>query len=136
MTNIVPESAQAEIALCLPPGESASKALRRVKELVGRNDGVNVRATYKMDPNWTSPNLPFVRALQSATRSVMNLNPTPFLSTGTSDAHAFRLRRIPTVMFGPGDLSGAHSYNEYVRVKELVAFAKIYFQTAIQLCTT
>jgi len=136
MTNIVPESAQAEIALCLPPGEPARQALKHVKTLVGGNAGVKVTATFGMDPNWTRPNLPVVKALQFASRSVMNVTPKPFLSTGSSDAHAFRLRGIPTVWFGPGDISGAHSYDEYVRVKELVAFAKTYFQTAIRLCAS
>jgi succinyl-diaminopimelate desuccinylase len=135
MTNIVPESAQAEIALCLPSGETANHAYRRVKALV-RHEGVKVKATFGMDSNWTSPNLPFIRALQSASHTIMNTSPKPFLSTGSSDAHAFRLRGIPTVWFGPGDISGAHSYDEYVRVKELVAFAKAYLLTAIQLCVS
>jgi succinyl-diaminopimelate desuccinylase len=134
MINIVPDKAEAEIALCLAPGVPARNAMERVKTLVGEAADVKIETILESDPNLTSPQLPFVNILKSASRSMMNVDPKPFLSTGTSDAHAFRLRGIPTVWFGPGDITGVHGYDEYVNAKDLTDFAKTYFKTAVEYC--
>jgi succinyl-diaminopimelate desuccinylase len=134
MINVVPDRAEAEVALCLAPGVSASNAIERTKELLKHSVGIEVEEILVSDPNFTSPNLPFVNILREASSSVMGIDAKPFLSTGTSDAHAFRLRGIPTVWFGPGDITRIHNYDEYVSVKDLTAFAKTYLRTAIEYC--
>jgi succinyl-diaminopimelate desuccinylase len=134
MTNVVSESAEAELALCLPAGQTPAKAMKRLKQLTDHVPNIQIQKTFGMNPNSTTPELHFIRGLQSSANSIMNVKPRPFLTTGTSDAHAFRLRGIPTVWYGPGDMTRAHAYDEYVKVKELAAFAKTYFKTAIELC--
>jgi len=42
--------------------------------------------------------------------------------------------RIPTCLFGPGDIAVAHSPDEYVRVRDVVKAADIYAQTAQFYC--
>jgi acetylornithine deacetylase/succinyl-diaminopimelate desuccinylase len=47
--------------------------------------------------------------------------------TGITDARFYiNDARIPTVIFGPGSLSLAHTANEWVAVDDLVAAARIY----------
>jgi len=134
MLNVVPDNAEAEVVLCLAPGVTAAKAMERVKELLSKSVGIEVDTILESDPNFTSPHQPLINTLRGAYQSITGSDAKPFLSTGTSDAHAFRLRGIPTALFGPGDISVIHTYDEYVDVKELTAFAKIYFRTAVEFC--
>ncbi len=133
MINMVPDSAEADIALCLAPSITAAKAMERTTELLA-NTGVVVEKLLESDPNFTSPKLEFINILGKASHSIMGSDPKPFLSTGTSDAHAFRLRGIPTVWFGPGNMTVIHGYDENVDAKELTGFAKTYFRTAVEFC--
>jgi len=135
MINMVPDKAEAEVALCLAPGLKATEALERVKDLLKGCIGIEVENMMEFDSNFTSPKLPFVKLLGEAGRSVMGNEVKPFLFTGTSDAGAFRVKGIPAVCFGPGDIARVHNYNEYVDVKDLTAFAKAYLRTAIEYCT-
>jgi succinyl-diaminopimelate desuccinylase len=134
MINMVPDSAEADIALCLAPSVTAAKAMERTKELLAETTGVEIEKLLESDPNFTSPKLEFINILGKASHSVMGSDPRPFLSTGTSDAHAFRLRGIPTVWFGPGNMTVIHGYDENVDAKELTEFAKTYFRTAVEFC--
>jgi succinyl-diaminopimelate desuccinylase len=134
MINIVPDCAEADIALCLAPGVTAHKAMERTRELLGKNRDIEVKKLLMSDPNFTSPNVEFINVLRKASHSIMGGDAKPFLTTGTSDAHAFRLRGIPTVWFGPGNLTLIHGYDEHVDAKELTAFAKTYFKTAVEFC--
>ena len=42
--------------------------------------------------------------------------------------------RIPTVLFGPGDIRNAHQPDEYVEVFELMAAARILAVAAMRFC--
>jgi succinyl-diaminopimelate desuccinylase len=94
MVNIVPDSAEADIALCLAPSVTSAKAMERTIELLAKSTGVKVEKLLESDPNFTSPKLEFINILGEASESIMGSYPKPFFSTGTSDAHAFRLRGI------------------------------------------
>ncbi len=134
MINMVADSAEADIALCLAPSITAAKAMERTKELLANYTGIEVETVLESDPNFTSPKLEFIKTLTKASHSIMGNDPKPFLTTGTSDAHAFRLKGIPTVWFGPGSMTVIHGYDEYVDTKELTEFAKTYFRTAVEFC--
>ena len=125
---------EADIALCLAPSITAAKAMERTKELLANYTGIEVETVLESDPNFTSPKLEFIKTLTKASHSIMGNDPKPFLTTGTSDAHAFRLKGIPTVWFGPGSMTVIHGYDEYVDTKELTEFAKTYFRTAVEFC--
>jgi succinyl-diaminopimelate desuccinylase len=134
MINMVPDSAEADIALCLAPSVTADKAMERTKELLGKNTDIEVEKLLVSDPNFTSPKLEFINILREASRSIMGGDAKPFFTTGTSDAHAFRLRGIPTVWFGPGNMTVIHGYDESVDAEELTGFAKTYFKAAVEFC--
>jgi succinyl-diaminopimelate desuccinylase len=133
MINMVPDSAEADIAFCLAPSVTAAKAMERAKELLAKSD-VEVKQLLVSDPNFSSPKLEFINTLSQASQAVMGSYPKPFFSTGTSDAHAFRLRGIPTVWFGPGNMTVIHGYDETVDAKELTGFAKAYFRAIVEYC--
>ena len=130
----VADAAEADIALCLAPSVTSEKAMERTKELIAKTPGIEIESLLHSDPNFSSPKLPFVNVLRDAAKSIMNEDAKPFLCTGTSDAHGFRLKGIPTVFFGPGNMTLVHGYDEYVESKELTNFAKAYFKTAVEYC--
>jgi succinyl-diaminopimelate desuccinylase len=134
MINMVPDTAEADVALCLAPSITSEKAMERTKELLAKTPGIEIERILHSDPNFTSPRLPFINVLRDASHSIMGGDAKPFLSTGTSDAHGFRLKGIPTVFFGPGNMTLVHGYDEYVDAKELTGFAKAYFITAVEYC--
>jgi len=134
MINMVPDNAEADIALCLASSVTADKAMERVKELLNKNTGIEIEQLLISDPNFSSPKTEFIKVLMEASHAIMGGDAKPFLSTGTSDAHAFRLRGIPTVWFGPGNLAVIHGYDEQVDARDLTTFAKMYFKTAVEFC--
>jgi len=108
--------------------------MERVKELLNKNTGIEIEQLLISDPNFSSPKTEFIKVLMEASHAIMGGDAKPFLSTGTSDAHAFRLRGIPTVWFGPGNLAVIHGYDEQVDARDLTTFAKMYFKTAVEFC--
>jgi acetylornithine deacetylase/succinyl-diaminopimelate desuccinylase-like protein len=42
--------------------------------------------------------------------------------------------KIPSCLFGPGDIAVAHSPNEYIRVRDVLVAARIYAETARAFC--
>lgn len=44
------------------------------------------------------------------------------------------LANIPTLMFGPGDISTAHSDHEFIEVNDLASATKVYVLTALDIC--
>lgn len=65
--------------------------------------------------------------IRSFVRAHSSLDRTPELIgfTAGSDAAFYGGAGIPTVVFGPGDVTLAHSPNEYVDVSEVIAAAKV-----------
>ena len=45
-----------------------------------------------------------------------------------TDAQAFSLHQIPTVVFGPGSIDQAHTKDEWIELEQLTAAAELYYQ--------
>lgn len=80
------------------------------------------------EPTEVNPDLPIVRALQSASQVVLGHVPPFSLYPATTDSAHFQTKAgIPTVpSFGPGMISLAHGPNEWVGIESTVQAAKIY----------
>ena len=66
-------------------------------------------------------------AMRAAARAERGATPNDVGFTGITDARFYiNDAHIPTVIFGPGSLSVAHTANEWVAVDDLVAAARIY----------
>jgi acetylornithine deacetylase/succinyl-diaminopimelate desuccinylase family protein len=78
-------------------------------------------------PLITSVNEPIVSAVRESIKDVIQREPTITRGIGWSDAALLRVyANIPTVVFGPGDLSLAHTENEHISVEDLVNGTDIY----------
>jgi len=135
--NVVPESCTAEVDVRLPPGITSSKIKKRLEELL-EEDGLQDIACelfLESDPNYTAPNQRICTLLEENVREVMGVDLAPIIVTGGSDGRYFRLKRIPAVCYGPGEIMMAHAYNEYVLVDELLDATKVIAGTAADFIT-
>jgi succinyl-diaminopimelate desuccinylase len=135
--NVVPESCTAEVDMRIPAGITSSKIKRRLEELLeeeGLGD-VGCELLLESDPNYTAPNQRVCTVLKENVREVMGVDVAPIIVTGGSDGRYFRLKGIPTVCYGPGEVRMAHAYNEYVLVDELLDATKVIADTVADFIT-
>jgi len=71
------------------------------------------------EPNYTPTGERIVQLIHEGIAR-LNAEPKPIIMTGATDGRYFRLRGIPTVIYGPGELTLAHTYDEYVTINDLV----------------
>lgn len=114
--NVVPDYAEAEVDMRIPPGIKSEEALQIVKSLVSLSSVVPLDTS---EPNFTSPNNTYVVKLEETIKRLLNITPTKYIMTGATDGRYFRYKGVPTIIYGPGELGLAHSYNEYITFKEL-----------------
>jgi acetylornithine deacetylase len=78
---------------------------------------------------------PSVVGLVDAFRKALGREPAYGSLPGPCDANIMCEQGLPTVIFGPGDLSfGAHGTNEYVPVGQVVEACKVYASLIVDLC--
>jgi acetylornithine deacetylase/succinyl-diaminopimelate desuccinylase family protein len=81
-------------------------------------------------------NHPALAKLSDAYEKQMQRPPTVDMSPTVTDAGWFAHTGIPAVLFGPGELSQAHSVNESIDPGELVRFAQIMARFIADWCNT
>ncbi|WP_287416697.1 M20/M25/M40 family metallo-hydrolase [Oceanithermus sp.] len=114
-------------------GESPEEMEAFLAEL-GR--GLEVR--FEVPPLWehgelentpgvrTDPDHPLVRQLERVRREVLGPGPAPGLWAFATDGRYTHAAGIPTVGFGPGDPTLAHTEHEFIEVEQLRAGARFY----------
>ena len=116
--NVVPDYVELELDLRVPPGASTKQEIDYLKNKL--SDIVDIEIMDLSEPNYTSLNEPIVKLVHEGIEKVLGTTPKPIIVAGTTDAKHLRPRGIPTVVYGPGELSLAHVYNEYVTVDDLL----------------
>lgn len=66
-----------------------------------------------------------VRLLAGSHLNVLNENAQIGVSQTVTDGGWLGAEGIPTVIYGPGDLSNAHAVDEKVSIDQLISFTKI-----------
>jgi len=131
------------------PGQS-SEAIRRELRLVLQRFAAKRRiAEPKLQFIITDPpllidrDLPIVKAIAEAQRSVMGKSTETFLRRPGSDAIHLTSYGVPCVQFGPGgrlhpDANGRtmHEIGDHVLLDDVVLASRIYLETALKLCNT
>jgi acetylornithine deacetylase len=99
------------------PGETEAGVVREVRQFLGRH-GLSAKVYGVKQapclPLETNPELPLVRELMRAARQVAPLGAQYFC-----DAAVLSAGGIPSVVFGPGDISQAHTADEWIAIKSL-----------------
>ena len=127
--NMIPSQCEAAFDLRVPIGISTSEVLHQLKQRVAEQFSEEVDLILKnrpSDANFTLPDDPFVELVLHAITEIADEEAQPVLQWASSDARYFRYRDIPTVQFGPAELAGIHSYDERVKVDDVVEATHVY----------
>ncbi|MEN1759543.1 M20 family metallopeptidase [Anoxynatronum sibiricum] len=121
------------------PGETKDSVMAEYQEIIDRLQAedntfkAEIRVTPESllelyhPPLITSVNEPIVSAVRESIRDVIHREPTITRGIGWSDAALLKTyANIPTVVFGPGDLSLAHTEEEHIAIDDLVNGVDIY----------
>jgi succinyl-diaminopimelate desuccinylase len=114
---MVPDYAELELDMRVPPGVSPSQVINRLSSGLGGLAEVKVMDV--SDPNYTSPSEGIAQLVHEGINKVLGITPKPIIVTGATDGRYLRARGIPTIVYGPGELALAHAYDEYVTIEDL-----------------
>lgn len=121
------------------PGESAERVSSEVREILDRLSAADrdfradLRTLLVRDPFEVSRDAAIVRALESATRSVLGRAPEPVGENPWMDSATLAAAGVETVVFGPVG-GGAHAHDEWVDLESVVKLAEILAGTAVTYC--
>jgi len=134
--NIVPPTAEMAWDMRVPIGISTDGVINIIKGIVKDEVGVSFEIIERGEPNYTPTLSRVVQTLAKNLKEVGNKDLDLTYQWATSDARFFRRAGIPTVQFGPSLPEGIHSFNEKVKVDDLVTTAKVYLGTIIDFLNT
>lgn len=130
--NTVPDQCTIEIDRRVLPGESAATARQQVIDYLDEALGGDSLVEHQ-EPFICSNGLDNVNNQHLATslRDVIQAHGSPCELTGVpygTDATAFDLVGVPSVVFGPGSIQQAHTCDEWIEIEQLEAATEIYYQ--------
>ena len=137
---IVPHQCRIEININLLPEQSENvvrkEIIRILKGLKNNGHISNFKITlsdYGPAVKLSSDE-PIVRIVCDVYRKVLGVNPELSVMKSWTDAETLITKaKIPTIIFGPGDITIAHTPEEHVAIKDVLDTTKIYVATALNL---
>lgn len=128
--NVVPDSCEMEVDFRLPIGFKPER-LKRLLLTISKKYDVDFEIISTSDPNYTNLNETFINTFVKESYSIIKEKVKPVVSVYASDGRFFRFKGIPTILYGPGNLRQIHSYDEKVKVNDIITASKIYSRVAI-----
>lgn len=129
------------------PGETVETVIAEYQEIIDdlKKEDPQFDAQIKRMPNnmltldhlplETSLEDPITITLKKAMAIVLGKEPTLSTKRGWTDASLLNnFAKIPTLVYGPGDISYSHTKNEQVAIKELKEAVEVYGLAAIDFC--
>ncbi len=141
----VPGTLVAEGRYGVAVGEEVSAARRAFEEAIARAASADPWLAAhppevewwggRFDPAATDPADPIVTAVAEAATAVTGSGPpVEGVTYGADMSLLVNVGRIPTVLFGPGDVRVAHMLDEHVPLDDLRAAARTLILTALRFC--
>ena len=129
------------------PGETVESVIQEYQEIIDsiKSEDPDFDAEIIRMPNnmltldhlylMTPPNDPIVLAVKDSIRETIQKEPEITRKRGWTDAALLsNFGHIPTVVFGPGEISSSHTKNESVSIDELVDAVEIYGRIIERFC--
>lgn len=115
--NIVPDRCEISIDRRTLPGESVARVSKEITAVLAEKNLTVQFASLKLAPALpmeTNPKLPLVRQFFKSTGQTQPVGVDYFC-----DASVLSAARIPSVVFGPGDIAQGHTADEWILLTEL-----------------
>ena len=138
--STVPAGCLLRVERRLIPGENAQVAVNELKKVIedcARRDK-SLRARVRLVHHADSMEVreaPHMQVLRGHARRLGGNAKLVGVPYWTDAAILVNQAKIPTCIFGPGDIRLAHSPNEYVRLKDVTIAARVYAETAQTYCS-
>lgn len=142
---MVPESVECHVRIGVMPDESLGQVQAEFDQFVRRWAGGD-RWLCKHPPvvDWSGPQVPgtaieaespLVRAMADAYRLTLGADPQiRGMTYGSDMVHFTESGKIPTVVFGPGDIANAHRVNEYVPLDQFDNATRVLAAMILRWC--
>ncbi len=140
---IVSQFCTIEYAIWHHPGESANQVKKEIEGYVFKACELDPwlqehppKFQWKLwwPPSEINSNHPITKVIASAHELATGEPPKYQGFAAVCDAAFLNNFKIPTVIYGPGDIKVAHSIDEYVNPRELIDAAKSYALAALEWC--
>ncbi len=125
-SHTVPAVAELRLDWRLLPGDTPEWAQHLLEDELGGLEPyqIEVLGGDYMYPSEIDPDSPLVAGLSSAVAAVTGRHPELLRISAASDTGYVNSRGIPSVLFGPGDITRAHTDEDFVRLDEAVDSAR------------
>src|SRR5216684_1287221 len=122
-TNVIPETAYAEVDCRLLPGSDPKNFLKDIKTVIA-DDSIKVDVILNFPPVSSPTRSPLMTAINKLAERRDQARVVPMMIIGFTDSHYFRQKKIVSYGFIPIEISpaegkGVHGVNEHIGVKEL-----------------
>lgn len=122
-TNVISETAYAEIDCRLLPGSDSKSVISDIKKAIG-DDTIKIDTILNFQPISSPSRSPLMNAIETLARVHDQASVVPSMVIGFTDSHYFRQKKIVSYGFIPIEVlpaegKGIHGVNERVGVKEL-----------------
>lgn len=137
--STVPGKCVLRVERRLIPGEGPGDAVKELRQFIqqlsksDRDLRARVRLVHHADCMEVSAKQPHVQLLLEETRSLAGKSQVIGAPYWTDAAILVRAK-VPSCLFGPGDVRFAHSKNESIKVADVLTAARIYAATAQRYC--
>ena len=122
-TNVISETAFAEVDCRLLPGSDPKAVINDIKKVIG-DDTIKLDVILNFPPISSPSRTPLMTAIETLARQHDQSTVVPTMIIGFTDSHYFRQKKIVSYGFIPieiasGEGKGVHGINERIGVKEL-----------------
>jgi acetylornithine deacetylase/succinyl-diaminopimelate desuccinylase-like protein len=122
-TNVISDTAYAEIDCRLLPGSDPKKVMSEIKKVIGDNS-VKLDVILNFPPISSPSRSPLMTAIETLAKDHDHASVVPSMIIGFTDSHYFRQKKIISYGFIPvevlfAEAKGIHGVNERIGVNEL-----------------
>lgn len=140
---IVPHQCRVEININLLPNQTENIVREEIKKILeileegGYISGFRISTSDYGSAIKLNGDEPIIRTICEVYRKILGVDPELSVMKSWTDTETLITKaKIPTIIFGPGDITIAHTPEEHVLIKDVLNATKVYAATALSLSRT